>query len=69
MSNPRDKRQKDLLHPALDQVVDPGHPLVSLVQKIDWHVIDEGRPSRHSADPVRWPVNRARRVSGTDQEP
>jgi len=28
MGKPRDDRQKDLLLPALDQIIDMGHPLV-----------------------------------------
>jgi IS5 family transposase len=30
MSRPRDDRQKDLLLPALDQIIDMVHPLVRL---------------------------------------
>ena len=45
MSKPRDNRQKDLLRPALDEIVDPRHPLVRLAQEIDWDFID----SRFSA--------------------
>ena len=41
MSKPRDSRQKDLLRPALDQIVDPGHPLVRLAAQIDWGFLDE----------------------------
>ena len=40
MGKPRDDRQKDLLRPALDQIVDPGHPLVRLAKEIDWDFID-----------------------------
>ena len=36
MSKPRDERQKDLFRPALDQIIDPKHPLVLLAGKIDW---------------------------------
>ena len=35
MSKPRDDRQKDLLLPALDQIIDMGHPLVRLAALID----------------------------------
>jgi len=35
MSKPRDDRQKDLLLPALDQIIDMGHPLVRLAGLID----------------------------------
>lgn len=36
MSKPRDDRQKDLLLPALDQIIDMGHPLVRLAGLIDY---------------------------------
>ena len=36
MSRPRDERQRDLLKPALDQIIDLGHPMVRLAGKIDW---------------------------------
>jgi transposase, IS5 family len=36
MARPRDDRQKDLLRPALDQIIDMGHPLVRLAAQIDW---------------------------------
>jgi len=35
MSKPRDDRQKDLLRPALDQIIDMSHPLVRLAALID----------------------------------
>jgi len=40
MSRPRDDRQKDLLRPALDQIIDMGHPMVRLAGKIDWTFLD-----------------------------
>jgi transposase, IS5 family len=36
MARPRDERQRDLLKPALDQIIDLGHPLVRLAGEIDW---------------------------------
>jgi len=36
MGRPRDDRQKDLLRPALDQIIDLSHPLVRLAGEIDW---------------------------------
>ncbi len=36
MSKPRDDRQKDLLRPALDQMINLEHPLVRLAREIDW---------------------------------
>ncbi|MBM3601584.1 MAG: IS5 family transposase [Alphaproteobacteria bacterium] len=41
MSKPRDDRQKDLLRPSLDQVIDMRHPLVRLAQQIDWSFLDK----------------------------
>jgi transposase, IS5 family len=35
MSKPRDERQKDLLRPALEQIIDMGQSLVRLAGEID----------------------------------
>jgi IS5 family transposase len=40
MTKPRDDRQKVLLLPALDRLIDMGHPLVRLAALIDWNVLD-----------------------------
>jgi transposase, IS5 family len=40
MARPRDDRQKDLLRPALEEIIDMGHPLVRLAQQIDWGFLD-----------------------------
>jgi IS5 family transposase len=40
MSRPRDERQKELFRPALEQIIDLGHPLVRLAGEIDWDFID-----------------------------
>jgi IS5 family transposase len=40
MAKPRDDRQKDLLRPALEEVIDLGHPLVRLARQIDWDFLD-----------------------------
>jgi transposase, IS5 family len=40
MSRPRDDRQKDLLRPALDEIIDLGHPLARLAEQIDWSLLD-----------------------------
>jgi IS5 family transposase len=40
MGRPRDERQKDLLQPALDQIIDLKHPLVLLAGEIDWDFLD-----------------------------
>jgi len=34
-AKPRDDRQKDLLRPALEEVIDLGYPLVRLAGQID----------------------------------
>ncbi len=36
MARSRDDRQKDLLRPALEEIIDLGHPLVRLARQIDW---------------------------------
>jgi IS5 family transposase len=41
MSRPRDERQKELFRPALEQIIDLGHPLVRLAGEIDWGFIDQ----------------------------
>jgi len=40
MAKPRDNRQKDLLRPALEAIIDLGHPLVRLAGEIDWGFLD-----------------------------
>jgi len=40
MGRPRDERQKDLLQPALDQIIDLKHALVLLGDRIDWDFLD-----------------------------
>ena len=40
MAKPRDDRQKDLLRPALEDIIDLGHPLVRLAREIDWGFLD-----------------------------
>jgi transposase, IS5 family len=40
MAKPRDDRQRDLLKPALDRIIDMGHPLARLAQEIDWAFLD-----------------------------
>jgi IS5 family transposase len=41
MARPRDDRQKDLLRPALDRIIDLGHPLARLAEQIDWGFLDQ----------------------------
>ena len=40
MARPRDDRQKDLLRPALEDIIDLGHPLMRLAREIDWGFLD-----------------------------
>ena len=47
MAKPRDDRQKDLLRPALETIIDLGHSLVRLAHEIDWQFLD--------AQPIRMP--------------
>jgi transposase, IS5 family len=51
MSRPREDRQKDLLRPALDEIIDLGHPLVRLAEKIDWGFLDARLGSVCAAGP------------------
>ena len=45
MARPRDDRQKDLLRPALEEIIDLGHPLVRLADQIDWQFLQRKRCS------------------------
>jgi IS5 family transposase len=40
MAKPRDNRPKDLLRPALEDIIDLDHPLVRLARAIDWPFLD-----------------------------
>jgi len=40
MGKPRDERQKDLLRPPLDEIIDLSHPLARLAREIDWGFLD-----------------------------
>src|SRR5215831_15749183 len=40
VARPRDDRQKDLLRPALEEIIDLGHPLVRLAREIDGGFLD-----------------------------
>ncbi len=63
MSKPRDERQKDLFRPALDQIIDMGHPLVRLAQEIDWSFLEQRFASVCEAGPGQPPLP-ARLVAG-----
>ncbi|RME96442.1 MAG: IS5 family transposase [Alphaproteobacteria bacterium] len=56
MSKPRDNRQKDLLRPPLDQIIDPAHPLVRLAREIDWAFFDSRFRSVCKAGPGKPPL-------------
>ena len=40
MAKPREDPQKDLLKPALEEIIDLAHPLVRLARQIDWGFLD-----------------------------
>ena len=63
MSKPRDERQKDLFRPALDQIIDMGHPLVRLAQEIDWSFLEQRFASVCEAGPGQPPLP-ARLIAG-----
>jgi hypothetical protein len=56
MAKPRDDRQKDLLRPALEAVIDLGHPLVRLAREIDWGFLDRRFSSVCTAGDGRPPL-------------
>src|SRR6266446_10641259 len=63
MSKPRDERQKDLFRPALDQIIDLGHPLVRLAGEIDWGFLEQRFASVCEAGPGQPPLP-ARLIAG-----
>ena len=56
MGKPRDNRQKDLLRPALEDIIDPGHALVRLAGEIDWAFLDGRFSSVCRAGPGQPPL-------------
>src|SRR6266513_3969220 len=40
VARPRDDCKKDLLRPALEEIIDLDHPLVRLAREIDWGFLD-----------------------------
>lgn len=56
MSKPRDDRQKDLLRPSLDEIIDLGHPLARLAREIDWGFLEERFRSVCRAGPGQPPL-------------
>src|ERR1700704_1247579 len=63
MAKPRDNRQKDLLRPAVGEIVDLGHPLVRLAREIDWGFLD-GRFAGVCASGAGQPPLPSRLVAG-----
>jgi IS5 family transposase len=63
MAKPRDDRQKDLLRPALEDIIDLGHPLVRLAREIDRKFLD-GRFAGVCAAGVGQPPLATRLVAG-----
>ncbi len=41
VAKPRDDGQRDLLRPALEDIIDLGHPLARLAREIDWGFLDQ----------------------------
>ncbi len=56
MSKPRDNRHKDLFRPALDEIIDLGHPLVRLAEEIEWDFLDRRFASVCAAGPGQPPL-------------
>jgi len=56
MAKPRDNRQKDLLRPALEDIIDLGHPLVRLAREIDWPFLDSRFASVCTSGPGQPPL-------------
>ncbi len=56
VAKPRDDRQRDLLRPGLEEIIDLGHPLVRLGQEIDWGFLDRRFSSVCAAGDGRPPL-------------
>jgi len=56
MSLPRDERQKDLFRPSLDAIIDHGHPLVTLAERIDWGFLEARWGAVYEAGPGQPPL-------------
>lgn len=56
MSQPRDDRQPDLFRPALETIIDLGHPLVRLAGKIDWSFLDKELGGAYTPGPGQPPL-------------
>ncbi len=56
MSKPRDNRHLDLFRPALDEIINLGHPLARLAEEIDWDFLDRRFASVCAAGPGQPPL-------------
>ena len=56
MSKPRDERHRDLFRPALDEIIDLGHPLARLAREIDWDFLDERFSALYRSGPGQPPL-------------
>jgi IS5 family transposase len=56
MSRPRDERQKDLFRPPLDKIIDLGHALVKLAERIDWGFLESRWGAVYEAGPGQPPL-------------
>jgi transposase, IS5 family len=56
VAKPRDNHQKDLLRPALEDIIDLAHPLVQLAREIDWQFLDRRFSSVCTAGDGRPPL-------------
>lgn len=52
----RETGQRDMFRSRLDQIIDMGHPLVSLAGKIDWHFLEERFGALYEDVPGRPPL-------------
>ena len=60
VAKPRDNRQKDLLRPGLEDIIDLGHALVRLAHEIDWQFLDGRFSSVCAPGPGQaWPADAA----------
>ena len=56
MSRPRDERQKDLFRPSLETIIDLGHPLAKLAERIDWGFLEARWAAVYEAGPGQPPL-------------
>uniref|UniRef100_Q07JF3 Putative transposase n=1 Tax=Rhodopseudomonas palustris (strain BisA53) TaxID=316055 RepID=Q07JF3_RHOP5 len=56
MSKPRDDRQAEMFRPALEQIIDLGHPLVRLAAELDWAFLKTRFGAVYRAGPGQPPL-------------